>query len=305
MLLLEAPGQRARKRHAQDQRQRTQRHENLRLAEDPEQPGPVVTDEVLEIEDHAAVAHGDLHQREDPGDEQRDPRQVPAQGFQFRLQVRFHRVRLNALFRGGEGPPEQQDGKNREQHHGEAKAFSLVTRAQDVLQGVDEGEDQPASPVGADETIGGHLHPFVGRGRDHPHQCRVGNVDRRIGQHHQRVSDVGVGQLAAGGEVRPHEHGVTQQAIGHRHGEEVGPVLAPAGVGAVGDQSHGGVAEGIDHLGDQEHRAHRRRCEAEHIGVVVQQEHVESLEKKVGGGIAHAVAQLFRKFQFFDRRGRP
>jgi hypothetical protein len=109
----------------------------------------------------------------------------------------------------------------------------------------------------------------------------------------QRIGDIGVDQLAHVGKLRTGKHRIAQDPVGNGPPEQIGAEFAPARVRAVGDQAHHRIADGVDHLRHDEHHADQRGIDAEHIGVVIEQEDVEDLEEEVGSRVAQAVAEFF------------
>ena len=154
------------------------------------------------------------------------------------------------------------------------------------------------------EAVGRHAGSFQRAGRDHSHQCAIGNVDRRVDHHHQCVGDVGVNQLSRRSQVGR----VKGQAAGDRKRntkpDQVGTKPAPAGFGAVGDVTDKRVVDRIPNSGHQHHRAGRLGTDAKDVGVEVHQEELKNLPVQVGRCITHAVSDLLGDRQAFVLLGR-
>lgn len=145
---------------------------------------------------------------------------------------------------------------------------------------------------------------------DHPAKRAVRDIDHGIEQGQQGIGDGGVDHFAVQAEVW---RGVGQHADqAKRDGTEQDPrtELTPAAAGAVGNQPHAGVGDGIQRTGQQEHGADEPGGDTEDIGI--EKHHVQHnvIENDVTCGVTHAVTNfLFDRQNFafhcysFTRRG--
>ena len=87
---------------------------------------------------------------------------------------------------------------------------------------------------------------------------------------------------------------------GNRGPQQPGTKLAPAGVGAVGDDAHDGIEGGGDEADDEKERAGLGGSQAEGVDVIAELQGEHRLEDEVGGHVAEAVAKLLFEGKFLD-----
>jgi hypothetical protein len=147
----------------------------------------------------------------------------------------------------------------------------------------------------------------LGHGRG---QRPEGNVDQAVDQAEQRVAEIGVDQLAAGGE--PSGHGEQRDAQQHERRpaeEKIRAEPAPPGGGLVDHPAGEDVGDGLPHPHHQQQRPSRAGGDAGDVGVVQQQEHRRQREGEVVGDVPTGIAQVLGQAQpasllrFGRRRG--
>ena len=98
--------------------------------------------------------------------------------------------------------------------------------------------------------------------------------------------------FAGGAEVGRGEGEDADDAEGERGPQQPRAKLAPARVGAVGDDAHDGIEGGGDEADDEEKSSRLGSGQAEGIDVVAELQGQHGLEDEVGGHVAQAVAEL-------------
>src|SRR5256885_7287806 len=122
---------------------------------------------------------------------------------------------------------------------------------------------------------------------------RMPEVDYRVAQHHQRISDGGVDDFSFGTEVRPCKHEVTANAVGDRADQKIRSEFSPARVCAVGDEAHDHIIKRAKGPHRREQPEQRRRGNGPNVHVIVGEKNVECLEEEPGSRVAKCVADVF------------
>ena len=208
--------------------------------------------------------------------------------------------RLNPLPGGQESDEEQHQAQPGPEGHRHPPAVLAVVAGGELgHQRQREPADDELGDVHRDEAIGIELRAFVQIAGHHAAERRVGHVVHGVKRHEQHVGDRGIGDHrsqapALGRRVgQDHDH-----SPGNGGPEHPGPEPAPARPGAVGEDAHDRVEEGVPQPRPQENGRGGAGAQAEHVRVEVHLEKDHRHEDEVGGGVAAAVARLFEEGEF-------
>ena len=150
-----------------------------------------------------------------------------------------------------------------------------------------------AAAVGEEHAVGGEDGLRVRIVRHHAEHGSVGDVDGRVDGHHQDIGDVCPDQFAGRPEVGRGEHQYAAEGEGKGHPEQVGAVFAPPRMGAVGNDAHHGVGDGVPDAGDQQQEARVRQAQAVDVGIEQRQIIGEYLPEHGGRHVSEAITDFF------------
>ena len=154
---------------------------------------------------------------------------------------------------------------------------------------IDDDEDRQERQH---KPVGRGAGPVRGVRRQHSQQGRIGNVDRRIGDHQQTESHVRVNHPSGTGVTRRGEGEHGDDGHGQRHPQQIGAKVSPARIGSIGDSADERINDRVTHPGDQHHGPHGRRAEQEHVRIELGDVDGEHLPKHGRREVAETVADL-------------
>ena len=122
----------------------------------------------------------------------------------------------------------------------------------------------------------------------HPGYESIHNLAYWRGQNYLGIGPAAHGRIKTTDKIYASTH--------HRQLEELTPQeraeLAVTGTGAVHQQPHQRVGDGVEHAGDQKQRAHNARRQAEDVGIEIGQQKHRGLPDEAAGGVTQPVANF-------------
>ena len=209
---------------------------------------------------------------------------------------RHRRARLHlkgvALFGGKEADVEQHHAGQPQHAHGAEIAHLLIPLADDAHQRQGNAADGERSRRRQEETprLQGVTLFRVG-GNDARHGT-VRHVNEGVDQGQENVGHAGVDDFALRGEVRRVEGQHADDAKRDGAPQQERAELAVPRAGAVDQQPHQRVGDGVEHAGDQKQRTHNARRQAEDVGVEIGQQEHRGLPDEAAGGVTQPVANF-------------
>ena len=170
-----------------------------------------------------------------------------------------------------EAEDEHHEAGRRDAHHAPEPALSALIAAEGIGQRLPDGQCDERAAVGEEHTEGGEHGLLVRVVGHHAEHGAVRHVDARIDGHHHDIRHVSPDEFCAILPVRGGEEQYAADAEQRGHPQQIGAVLAPAGVGAVGYDAHHGVGDGIPDTCDEQQHTGIDEREAEDVAVEYRQ----------------------------------
>ena len=202
---------------------------------------------------------------------------------------------MEFLLRQEEADQEEEQADRRDHEHRVLPAGRRSISAERLAKGLPAEERDETATVGEEHAVGAEHRLGVRIVSHHAQHRPIRDVDAGIDRHHQDVGHVGPDQLHRRGGIRRGEEQDAAQGEGHRHQQQVGTVFAPAGAGAVRQDAHHRVADGVPDAGHDQQQGHLVQPQAKDIAVKERQVIGEYLPEHRGRHVPEAVTHLFRE----------
>ena len=253
------------------------------------------SDDVGEEECHSGTAHGVEEVEAERGSVEKPPGFVGQQ----RLEVfaEWGRADGGELL-AGEVEAQEEEDKAAGCYHYHGKLPAALERhahrgGEELAEGIPGEEGYEGASVGEEHAEGwedGLFLRVVGHDSEHG---SIGDVDAGVDGHHEDVGDVGPYEFGCIAPVRGGEQEYAADWEGGGHPQQVGAVFAPAGLGAVGDDAHHGVRDGVPDAGDEQEHTGVYKTYAEYVGIEKREVVAEDFPEHGRGHVTEAVAYFF------------
>ena len=196
------------------------------------------------------------------------------------------------LFGGKEADVEQHHAAQPQHAHGAEIAHLLVPFADDAHQRQGNAADGERTCRRQEETPGLQGVTLFRVSGDDARHGAVRHVNEGVDQSQENVGHAGVDDFALRREVRRVEGQYADDAERDSAPQQERAELAVPRAGAVNQQPHQRVGDGVEHAGDQKQRAHNARRQAEDVGIEIGQQKHRGLPDEAAGGVTQPIANF-------------
>ena len=204
-----------------------------------------------EEEGNDGVADGIEEVERDDAAQQNPPRAVAKQGAEVAAN-RHVGHGTQPFARQGESEEEKDEAGSTHHHHCPLPTVGVARFKCQSLSGVEvaaerfpAGQYDERTTVGKEHTIGGKDGFLVGVGRHHTEHRTIRHVDGRVDGHHEQIGHVSPNGFDRFARIGGSEEQHTGDGKRSSHPKQIGAVLTPAGLRAVGQYAHHRVAHGV------------------------------------------------------------
>ncbi len=249
--------------------------------------------------------HAYRHAEQDPPRRVAQQRPDVASHARLLLDACVAAVDVDALARQQERQQEEAEAYRRDDYHRRLPCRRVGGHVQSPLRGcrgvvaeqpaerLEHRHGDEAAAVGEEHAVGREYVALPLVGAHHAQHGAVGHVYGRVDGHHEDVGAVCPHQLARIAECRRSECQHARHGERQRHPQQIGAVLAPARLGAVGQNAHQRIRYGVPQLGYQQQPAGIGERQPEDVRVEERQIVGKYLPEHRRGQVAESVAYFF------------